>query len=261
VTATAGAGYVDVAWQAPASGGQIASYQVAVSPAGGTQSVLTATSVRISGLTCATSYGFTVSSLGTHGESVPAAAVFAHPCLPPPAPQGLVISDKAGYTRVIDLTWKAVTSTNGPVSYLITWYSGSQTATSTSTEIDSLLPGHTYTFTVRAVDAAGAGPGVSNWGIAGNDDAKQGTMADQYTIYTDPTDTSAVAWSAPKGATYTSYCEYPGGQRLSDSGGSSATWVYMQQNGVFGWANTLWFTDFHFADKLLACRSPLVPVP
>lgn len=261
VTATSGDGYVDVSWTAPTSGGQIASYQVQVSPAGGSQSALSATSVRISGLACSTSYGFTVASVGTHGEIVAAAAVYAHPCLPPGAPTGLVVSDKAGYTRVIDLSWNAVTSSNGTVTYLISWSGGSQTSTTNSTSITDLLPGHKYTFTVRAVDAAGTGPGTSNWGIPGNDDAKTGTMADQYTIYTQPTDTSAVAWSAPKGASYTSYCQYNGGQRLTDPGGSSATWVYMQNDGVFGWANTLWFTDWYLADKLLACRSPLVPVP
>jgi hypothetical protein len=161
----------------------------------------------------------------------------------------------------VNLTWNAVTSANGPVSYQVTWAGGSQTTTSTGLSVDYLLPGHRYTFTVQAVDTAGTGPGTSTWAIAGNDDARSGIMANQYQIYADPTDSSAVVWSAPSDATYTVYCQYSGGEQLSDSGGSSSTWVYMQHNGAFGWANTLWFTDWHLADKLLDCRSPLVPVP
>jgi hypothetical protein len=260
VTAVPGNGYVDVSWRAPASGGQIAGYRVQVSPAGGTQTALSATSVRVSGLTCSTSYGFIVASVGTNGETVPAAAAFAHPCLPPAAPTGLVHGDESGSIVAVNLGWNAVSSANGPVSYLISWSSGSQTTTALSTTVTGLLPGRTYTFTVRAVDGAGAGPGASASEKPGLDDISGVQMTQTHAIYVAPTDTSAVAWSGPAGWKYVSYCWYSGGQRVTGSGGSSTTWYYIvDDNGVFGWANSLWFTDLHlWADDLMACPSSVL---
>ena len=256
VTATSGDGYVDVSWQAPASDAQIASYQVLVSPAGGAQTALSATSVRISGLSCSTSYSFTVVSVGTQGETAPAAAASAHPCLPPAAPTGFQYWDQPGTPDAMYLTWQAVSGSNGSVSYLVSWSGGSTTVTADTTVVSGLLPGRAYTFSVQAVDAAGAGPSAAYPSQTAGLDASQPVQITGWdTIYTDPTTTSAAAWAAPENWKYTAFCQYGGGQQLSGSGGSSSTWIYIVNNGVFGWASTLWLTG---AQGLPDCTSPLV---
>lgn len=261
VAATSGDGYVDVSWQAPASGEQIEGYQVMVSPAGGTQTATSSTSVRISGLTCSTSYGFTVVSVGADGETDSAAAVFAHPCLPPGAPTGFQAWDQGNTTDEMYLTWNAVSSSNGPVSYLITWSNSSQTTTSTNTVVSGLMPGQDYTFTVQAVDGSGAGPGATYSQTAGLDASAPVQMGGWYTVYTGPTESSGTAWAAPENWKYTAFCQYSGGESLSDGNGdSSSTWIYIVNNGVFGWANTLWLADTagYSWSGLPDCTSPLV---
>jgi fibronectin type III domain protein len=257
VTATSGSGYVDVSWRAPASGGQIASYRVLVSPAGGTQTALSATSVRVSGLICSTSYGFTVASVGTNGETVPAVAAFAHPCLPPAAPTGFMYWDQPGTPDAMYLTWNTVSSSDGPVSYLISWSGGSQTATTGTTVVSGLLPGRVYAFTVRAVDPAGTGPAANYPSqTAGLDASQPVQLTGWYTVYTEPTYNSATAWNAPENWKYTTFCQYSGGQDVTADGYSSSIWVYMVNNGVFGWANSLWISG---GEGVPDCTSPLVP--
>lgn len=155
-TATAGAGYVDVKWQPPASGGQVRQYQVSLSPAGGSQTKMGTTWIRITNLTCGTTYQFTVSSIGVDGKSVPATPVSAMPCLVPTPPQALNASIPAPNT--IAVSWQPPANPGGgTVTYTVAVNNGSPTSVSTTSDTLSLPYASTYTVTVA--DASQAGPG------------------------------------------------------------------------------------------------------
>ncbi|MEV5957698.1 fibronectin type III domain-containing protein [Streptomyces sp. NPDC051987] len=265
VAATPGSGYVDVTWKAPASGGTIADYQVAVAPHAGTQTTQSATSIRVTGLTCSVKYTFTVSSVGTDGRKVPAGAVTAHPCRAPAAPAGFTATVRPAYTRVVDLAWKAVTATGaGSVRYVVSWSgasTGSSTISGTSLTVSELYPGHSYTFQVKAEDDAGAGPASSRTAVPGSKDTKSVTMQKAVKIYSSYTEDSSVAWSAAKGDKYTAYCTYANGQKIEDDGAYNSTWMYVTDGRSFGWASKLWLPNPDDADSLLRCRTPIAPVP
>jgi hypothetical protein len=232
---------------------------VRVSPAGGGQQTLSATSVRVSGLSCATSYGFTVLSLGTGGRQVAAAPVSARPCVPPGAVQGLTATVVHNYTREVNLSWQPVAAgAAGAVSYLVSWSSGSQTTTATSLLVTGLLPGHSYTFTVRASDAAGTGPGTSASAVPGSKNTLDVQMAQDADLLTSWRFSASVAWSAHWHDNYTAYCAYADGDPVA----GDHYWVYVENDaGRFAWANEHWLGDGGAHDSLLDCRSPLVPVP
>ncbi|MFL6074861.1 MAG: fibronectin type III domain-containing protein [Mycobacteriales bacterium] len=259
VRATPGAGYVDVSWQPPGSGGPISGYRVQVSPAGGGQQTLSATSVRVSGLSCATSYGFTVLSLGAGGRQVAAAPVYAHPCVAPGAVRGLTATVVHNYTREVQLSWQPVqAAAAGGVSYLVSWSSGSQTVTGTSLLVSQLLPGHSYTFTVRASDAAGTGAGASASAVPGSGNTLTVQMGQDADLLTSWRFSASVAWSAHWHDSYTAYCAYDGGDPVA----GDKYWVYVENgSGHFAWANEHWLGDGDAHASLLNCRSPLVPVP
>src|SRR5437868_14579972 len=75
--------------------------------------------------------------------------------MPPSAPTGLAGAAAAGPLRV-DLTWTASTDDASAVSYRIyrngTWVGSSDTTSWTNTSIAELT---TYSYAVRAIDAAG----------------------------------------------------------------------------------------------------------
>lgn len=155
--AAAGPGYVDVSWQPPASGGTVSSYQVAISPAASaSQAKTSATSVRVTGLSCATQYTFTVYSVGASGQQVPAPPVTARPCVAPGTPQGLSSSVSPGQ---IQLSWSGPASSGGGVvSYNVSWNGGGRNGvTGTSYTINGLANFQTYGVTVTAVSPAGNG--------------------------------------------------------------------------------------------------------
>jgi hypothetical protein len=159
VQATTGAGYVDVSWRPPSSGGPVTSYTVSVSPSGGTQSAPSATSVHVTGLTCGTTYSFTVYSVGAGGQRVAAAPVSAQSCKPPTAPQGL--STQVSQHQ-IQVSWSPpATPGGGTVSYTVNWGNGPQTAPGTSYTITGLANFQAYTVTVTASSQAGQGGSVS----------------------------------------------------------------------------------------------------
>lgn len=156
--ATPGAGFVDVSWQAPTSGGPVQDYQVAVSPAGGQPTKTGPTSVQITGLTCGTTYSFTVESIGADGKPVPATPVSAMPCVPPGPPVGLAGS--VGQ-NAITVTWQPPASPGGgSVTYNVSWGGGAQNAASPFT-INGLSWSSSYTVTVTAVSPAGTGGTMS----------------------------------------------------------------------------------------------------
>jgi hypothetical protein len=156
--AAAGAGYVTVSWQKPASGGAVTGYQVAVIPGGNVHST-GSTSIQINGLNCGTIYSFTVSSVGADGKKVAAASVSSKACVPPSAPQGLSPSVNPNQPQQFGLTWSAPASSGGgAVSYAVSVNGGTPTTvTGTSDTVTGLADFQTYSVTVTATSPAGTG--------------------------------------------------------------------------------------------------------
>jgi len=160
VSAAAGTTSATISWTAPASnnGRLITGYTVTGFP-GGTCATA-ATSCTISGLTAGTSYTFTVYATNLAGDgpaSSPTAPV--QPFTIPTAPQA--VSATGGVNRAI-VSWSPPASNGGaPVTgYTVTGApdGGCITTTALTCTITGLTAGTSYTFTVRAINAAGTGP-------------------------------------------------------------------------------------------------------
>jgi hypothetical protein len=193
---------VDVSWQPPSGGAPVASYLVSVSPSGGTQSPMTATSVHVTGLSCSTTYSFTVYSVGAGGQKVAAAPASALPCLAPSAPQRL--STQVSQHQV-QLSWSAPAAPGGgTMSYTVNWGNGPKSATGTSYTITGLTNFQTYNVTVTASSQAGPGSSASKsvsvlppatWGYSITRDWKYGVY-----VRSQPNAGSSSVSSFPAGA-------------------------------------------------------------
>lgn len=158
-----GAGKITVTFT-PSGGATPSGYTLAGVPAGATvtpQSLPPAGqpfSFRVTGLSCARTYSFTVVAHYARGgvDSPPTPA--ARPCVAPSAPAGLAVTVTANHSMT--LSWSPPSKTGGgAVSYDITWagaVNGSHNgAAATSYTIGGLVNSATYSFTVTAVSAAG----------------------------------------------------------------------------------------------------------
>ena len=172
LTAVAGDGTVTLSWSAPTTGGAVTGYEYKqdsgawMSTGGGT-----ATTLMVSGLTNGTPYAFQVRAVNTAGPgpaSSPVAATPVAAVVVPGAPSALTAAAGSG---TVTLSWTApATGTGGMVAS----YEYQQTAngvpsawmpttmgTGTTHTVTGLTNGVTYSFQVRARNAAGPGP-VSN---------------------------------------------------------------------------------------------------
>ncbi len=163
---------VSVSWTAPASDGGSPITGYTITPYIGTtaqapvQTGSAATSFTVAGLTNGTAYTFTVSArnaAGNGSSSTASAPVTPQPAPPPGPPTGVtaIAADASA-----NLTWTAPVSDGGSalLSYRITPYvNGVAQApintgnTTTSRTVTGLTNGTTYTFTVAALNATGAG--------------------------------------------------------------------------------------------------------
>jgi chitodextrinase/dienelactone hydrolase len=120
---------------------------------------LTTLSFSDTGLSPSTAYSYTVKAVDAAGSSASSSTATATTLTPadtlaPSAPSGLSASSVT--TSSVALSWNPSTDNVGVVSYDV--YLGSSRVTSSSgpsATVASLSPGTTYTFTVRALDAAG----------------------------------------------------------------------------------------------------------
>lgn len=111
----------------------------------------------VSGLSCAQTYGFSVTALFVNGHATSAPAAAVRPCLPPGAPGNLAAT---AVDQGINVSWTPAAPNGGTVTYTVAWSggaSGSQSGvTGTSYSITNLANQTSYTVTVTAVSAAGS---------------------------------------------------------------------------------------------------------
>ena len=167
VSASSGSGSASVTWLAPANDGgrAITLYTVTSNPGGITTTVggqtLMAT---VNGLTNGTTYTFTVAatnSLGMGPASSPSNGVTPTSTpVAPDAPTGVTAS--ANLSLGATVSWTAPDNHGSPISgYTVVANPGGVTVTTsdagTSTPVNGLTAGTSYTFTVKATNGVGTG--------------------------------------------------------------------------------------------------------
>lgn len=147
---------VSLSWSASTDNVGVTGYTVYY----GSSSVnVTGTSATVSGLTPNTSYTFTVKARDAAGNlSASSAAVTrvtpaGNDTAAPSAPSGLQVTARSGSS--ISLAWSASTDNIGVTGYIVSYGSTNVNVSGTSAVISGLAAGTTYTFSVKAVDAAG----------------------------------------------------------------------------------------------------------
>jgi hypothetical protein len=188
VAAVAAPQAATVSWSAPATGGAPSSYTVTPRIGGGAQTNKTvsgsppATSTTVAGLTAGTAYTFTVTATngaGTGPASAPSNAVTPTAATVPGAPTGVAA---AADTKSANVGWNAPAGDGGSAitGYTVTPFAGATAqpattvgASTTSTRVTGLTNGTSYTFTVRASNAAG--PGAAS--------AASGAVTPKYSIF------------------------------------------------------------------------------
>jgi hypothetical protein len=159
VSATPGGDSATVTWQAPAAdgGAPITSYTVTAEPGGETCTTST-TSCVVHGLTDGTAYKFTVTAANGAGAATSAASLSVTPTSPAGAPTDVTAE---GGNAVTTVSWVAPSDDGGAAitGYVVTAEPGDNLCqtTTTSCVLPGLANGAGYTFTVTAINAAGAG--------------------------------------------------------------------------------------------------------
>ncbi len=147
-TATAVSGtQINLSWNAVSGA---TSYTLA-HPGGPTIYSGASTSFSETGLTCGTSYSYTVYASNAGGNSSNASASATTVVCAPSAPTGLTATTLS--TSQISVSWNAV---SGATSYTVAWSGGSQTVTGTSYTINGLSCGTYYGIGVTANNAGGS---------------------------------------------------------------------------------------------------------
>ncbi|PIX09547.1 MAG: peptidase S8 [Flavobacteriaceae bacterium CG_4_8_14_3_um_filter_34_10] len=149
---------VDLSWTASTDNVGVTGYDVYQGAS--LLGTVTSTSASITGLTASTAYSFSVKAKDAAGNISPASNTVNVITLSPPdtqaptAPTNLVASNIT--TTTVDLSWTASTDNVGVVGYDV--YQGVSllgTVTGTAASVTGLTASTSYTFSVKAKDAAG----------------------------------------------------------------------------------------------------------
>jgi len=149
---------VDLSWNASTDNVGVVGYDVYMGSS--LLGTVTGTTATVTGLTASTSYSFSVRAKDDAGNISPASNTVNVTTLAPPdtqaptAPTNLTASNVTQTT--VDLSWGASTDNVGVVGYDV--YQGATllgTVTGTSASVTGLTASTTYSFSVRAKDAAG----------------------------------------------------------------------------------------------------------
>ncbi|WP_370349246.1 fibronectin type III domain-containing protein [Catenulispora sp. EB89] len=273
-------GSVTVQWQNPSDTTNTKSYKVSVTKDAGTQTNVpnNPTAVNISGLVCGTSYDFTVTAIGPTGLTTSAPPVASRACYMPGEPSGLEVSTPAGSSTTLYAKWNKPSDPGigTPLTYLVTVTGPGISITDKSvpgpsTTIPNLLPGRSYTVSVKAHTPDGTSGAASQNrtvvdGVGLTIDlnavksyyvwAKSKNII-SCTFPNCPTwiqrtpssynDTSAHGdWvtTVNIGDQVTAFCYATGGYPSQDNNQVvSTTWLYVSANGHWGYASTHWFAD------------------
>jgi hypothetical protein len=171
VTATAGKASARVSWSAPSGGGAVASYTITPYVGSAAQAPTTitgappTTTALVTGLTNGTAYTFRVTASNANGsgpQSAASNAVTPVASTVPDAPTGAsAVADTA--SAVVSWTPPASDGGSAITGYRITPFVGASAQAAvdvgvvTSTRVSGLTNGTSYTFTVKAINALGAG--------------------------------------------------------------------------------------------------------
>lgn len=165
---TAGDGYADVRWQAPApNNSAITGYEVAYGSQTATFGANAAgISQRITGLANGTAYTFTVRAINAIGASDWSSGTTATPYGTPTAPRNVTLSSSGDAPADLTASWSAPASTGGgAVTYewRIQGATGWASTSGTSARVNNVGAG-TYTLDVRAINngSGSTGPTASD---------------------------------------------------------------------------------------------------
>lgn len=267
-------GSVTVQWQNPSNTANTKSYTVTVSPNAGTQTSDNPLEVTVSKLACGTNYKFTVTAIGPTGLTTAAPPVTSRACYAPGAPTNVQTSTPSG-TNDLHVTWSAPTNIGiGELKYVVS-LSGpsapaSQTGAGTSATFNNLVLGHAYSVSVKATTPDGSsGVTTKNNVIVGNaadltidlsgfkqfyEGGDFGNVSCTFprcptwiqatpSSYNDTKthgQTVATVWN---GASLKGYCYGTGYPARTDNLVYSDVWIYVDANGTFGYASSLWFNS------------------
>jgi putative cell wall-binding protein len=242
VTASAGAGHATAIWAAPASDGgtPVTGYTVTASPGGKSLTVGgSARSATITGLTNGTTYTLSVvakNAVGTSPSGVSNPVTPRSVVTVPDAPRSVTASPGNAQATV---SWTAPASDGGtPVTgYTVTASPGGKSVTvggsARSATITGLTNGASYTFAVKAVNAAGSSPAATSTPVTPRTVPSAPT-----TVAGAPGNARAtVTWSAPAsngGAAITGYrvTANPGGKVVQADAASRSAVVTGLTNGT-----------------------------
>lgn len=148
---------VSLAWNASTDNVGVTGYTLTY---GSSTLNVTGTSATVSGLAANTAYTFTVKARDAAGNTSGASTALtvttnppASDTTPPSTPANLQVTGKSASS--INLGWSASTDNVGVTGYIVSYGSTTLNVTGTTASISGLNPATTYTFTVKATDAAG----------------------------------------------------------------------------------------------------------
>ncbi|HEY3420064.1 MAG TPA: fibronectin type III domain-containing protein [Methanomassiliicoccales archaeon] len=202
---------VSISWAAPTSNGGASIDYYIVFQDGFDVAHSATSSITVTGLTNGQSYAFTVAAHNSIGVGPQTSGVSAIPLQTPGVPTGLTVT--SGNSQV-SISWSAPTSDGGAViDYYVVYVNGivrSEHYTTTSTTVNGLTNGQSYTFTVAAHNSAGTGAQTSAVTATPDVDvAVPGVPTNLITMA--GTGTVKLSWTAPSGGAVDYYIVYQNG--------------------------------------------------